>query len=65
MGGLALRLSTRVPVVPLVLRGALTSVGALVERIVKPEPNGYRSPSSASITIYTTEGELEQRSLSV
>jgi hypothetical protein len=48
-------LATRVGSLTFPLRTALTTVGELVERLVKPEPNALNRPSVASITTYTTQ----------
>jgi hypothetical protein len=42
------------PGIDLLLRGALTGLGALADRLVKPQDDGsLGSPPAASITIYT------------
>jgi hypothetical protein len=50
-------LATRVGNLTLPLRTALTTVGEVVERLVKPEPDALNRPTAASITTYTTQGK--------
>jgi hypothetical protein len=36
------------------IRGALMGIGELVDRVVKPQPDGLVRPTVASITIYSS-----------
>jgi hypothetical protein len=43
------------------IRGALVSIGELVDRVVKPEPNAIARPPEASITIYSERKAKPER----